>query len=373
VSFATRFVALTRKETRQMVRDRSNLLVGLLLPIVLIVLYGYGLSFDVKDARVTVVLEDASPTARSAIAGLEGSPYLAPVFVGTRSDAERAMRAGRTDAILIVPEDYSRRLASGNASMELLLNGVDATTAATIEGYVSGAIAIPLQRDADRGGGATSGTGSVVVDQRMWFNEAGESTWYLVPGLIVLVMTLIGAFLTSLLVAREWERGTLESLFVTPVRPLEIVLAKLTPYLVVGAIDLAVCLAMAKWLFHVPMRGSLAVVVAASLLYLIVSLSLGLLISATTRNQFTASQLAMLTSFMPAMMLSGFVFDLRNVPEVIQVVSNVLPATHFMSLIKTLFLTGDNAPAAVRTCSILALFAVVLVALCRRALKKRLD
>ncbi|HEY2370489.1 MAG TPA: ABC transporter permease [Polyangiaceae bacterium] len=374
MSFATRFVALTRKETRQMVRDRSNLLVGLLLPIVLIVLYGYGLSFDVKDARVTVVLEDDSPTARNAIAGLEGSPYLAPVFMRTRSDAERAMRAGRTDGILIVPEDYSRRLASGDASMQLLLNGVDATTAATIEGYVSGAITVPFQHEADRAGGATpSGVGSVVIVQRMWFNEAGESTWYLVPGLIVLVMTLIGAFLTSLLVAREWERGTLESLFVTPVRPLEIVLAKLTPYLVVGAFDLAVCLAMAKWLFHVPMRGSLAVVILASLLYLIVSLSLGLLISATTRNQFTASQLAMLTSFMPAMMLSGFIFDLRNVPIVIQVISKVLPATHFMSLIKTLFLTGNNASDAVRSCAILALFAVVIVALCRRALKKRLD
>ena len=207
----------------------------------------------------------------------------------------------------------------------------------------------------------------------MWFNEASTSTWYLVPGLIALVMTLIGAFLTSLLIAREWERGTLESLFVTPVRPLEIVLAKLAPYLLVGAIDLALCLLAAKFLFHVPMRGSLWVIVFASLLYLTVSLLLGLFISGKTRNQFQASQVALLVSFMPALMLSGFIFDLRNVPVVVQVVSQLLPATHFVGLIKTLFLAGDNWPMILRDCAILSLYALVLTGAVRRTLRKTLD
>ncbi|SCM72073.1 putative membrane protein [uncultured Pleomorphomonas sp.] len=371
--FATRLIALTRKETRQMLRDRSNLIVGLLLPVVLILLFGYGLSFDVKDARVTVVLEDSSPTARNAVAGMRGSPYLAPAWATSMAEAEQMIRAGQTDAILRVPGDFSRRLAAGDAQLQLLLNGVDSNTATTIEGYVSGALAIPAQQQADRAGNKPSGVASVVVVQRMWFNEAGESTWYLVPGLVVLVMTLIGAFLTSLLVAREWERGTLESLFVTPVRPLELVLAKLAPYIVIGAIDLAMCLLAARYLFDVPMRGSLWVIILASLLYLMVSLGLGLFISATTRNQFAASQMALLTSFMPAMMLSGFVFDLRNVPVVIQVVSKVLPATHFMGLIKTLFMAGDYWPDILRDCAILALYAVVLIAATRRSLKKKLD
>ncbi|HEY4242346.1 MAG TPA: ABC transporter permease [Kofleriaceae bacterium] len=371
--FRTRLVALTRKETRQMLRDRSNMIVGLLLPVVLIILFGYGLSFDVQNVRVTVVMEDGSPTARDAVAGLEGSPYLAPRWVRSSAEADEAMRAGKTDAILIVPADYSQRLASGDARLQLLLNGVDAGTAATIEGYVNGALAVPLQRQGDRAGNKSAGVGSVTVVQRMWFNEAGESTWYLVPGLIVLVMTLIGAFLTSLLVAREWERGTLESLFVTPVRPLELVLSKIAPYLVIGAIDLVVCLVLTRWLFHVPMRGSLVVIVGSSLLYLLVSLLLGLLISAVTRNQFGASQTAMLASFMPSMMLSGFLFDLRNLPVVVRGISQVLPATHFMALIKTLFLSGDNATLAIRTCSILAVFAVVLIVATRRALRKRLD
>jgi ABC-2 type transport system permease protein len=176
-----------------------------------------------------------------------------------------------------------------------------------------------------------------------------------------------------MLIAREWERGTLEPLFVTPVRPVELVLAKLAPYLVVGAIDLVMCLLAGRFLFKVPMRGSLAAILAASMLYLAVSLLLGLFISGRTRNQFQASQIALLTSFMPALMLSGFVFDLRNVPVVVQVISHLLPATHFMGLIKTLFLSGDNWPMFLRSCAILALYALVLgVATCR-TLRKSLD
>lgn len=371
--FITRLVALTRKETRQMLRDRSNLVVGLLLPVVLILLFGYGLSFDVKDARVTVVLEDSSPTARNIVAGLHGSPYLAPTWATSMTEAERMVRAGDSDAILRVPGDFSRRLAAGDGGLQLLLNGIDSNTASAIEGYVSGALGVPLQQQADRAGNKLAGAASITIVQRMWFNEAGESTWYLVPGLIVLVMTLIGAFLTSLLVAREWERGTLESLFVTPVRPLELVLSKLAPYIVIGGIDLIMCLLAAKYLFQVPMRGSLWIIIVSSLLYLLVSLGLGLFISAATRNQFAASQMALLASFMPAMMLSGFVFDLRNMPVVIQGISQVLPATHFMGLIKTLFMAGDYWPDILRGCVILALYAVILIALTRRSLAKRLD
>ncbi len=370
--FIRRFSALLRKEVRQMLRDRSTLAVGLMLPAVLILLFGYGLSFDVKNAPVAVVLEDSSPSAREVLAGLEGSPYLAPVWTTNMTEAERRMRDGEVRAIVRVPADFSRRLAAGQAQVQLLLNGVDSNTAAAVDGYVGGAIATWAQQKADRAG-SKSGAGGVELVQRMWFNEASTSTWYLVPGLIALVMTLIGALLTSLLIAREWERGTLESLFVTPVRPLEIVLAKLAPYLLVGAIDLALCLLAAKFLFHVPMRGSLWVIVFASLLYLTVSLLLGLFISGKTRNQFQASQVALLVSFMPALMLSGFIFDLRNVPVVVQAVSQLLPATHFVGLIKTLFLAGDNWPMILRDCAILSLYALVLTGAVRRTLRKTLD
>lgn len=367
-----RFVALLRKETRQLLRDRSNLAVGLVLPVVLILLFGYGLSFDVTDAPVAIVLEDRSPQARDVLAGLQGSPYIAPVWTTDMPDAVRRMRLGEVRGVMRIPVDFSRQLARGQAKVQLLVNGVDTNTAATIEAYVSGAVGVWAERQADRAGEGNRGAGSVVVVSRMWFNEASSSTWYLVPGLIALVLTLIGAFLTSLLIAREWERGTLESLFVTPVRPLELVLAKLAPYLVIGIIDLILCLIAARFFFEVPIRGSLGAIALVSVLYLIVSLSLGLFISGTTRNQFQASQVALLASFMPAMMLSGFIFDLRNMPAAVQVVSQFLPATHFMPLVKTLFLAGDNWPMVAREGSILALYGVVLIAASRRSLRKRL-
>ncbi|MDR1162862.1 MAG: ABC transporter permease [Candidatus Accumulibacter sp.] len=371
--FVRRFVALLRKETRQVLRDRSNLAVGLLLPVALILLFGYGLSFDVMNAPIAVVMEDRSPTAREVVEGLRGTEYLAPVFASDMAEAKRLMRAHEVDGIVRVPTDFSRRLNAGNARIQLLLNGVDSTSATVIEGYVTGAVGIWAQHRADRAGNKVSVGGSVEVMQRVWFNEAGESRWYLVPGLVVLVLTLIGAFLSSMLIAREWERGTLESLFVTPVRPLEIVLSKVAPYLVIGAIDLAMCLIAARFLFRVPIQGSLAVIVTASMLYLTVSLLLGLFISAVTRNQFDASQLAMLASYMPATMLSGFVFDLRNVPAVIRVVAQALPATHFMGLVKTLFLAGNNWPMILRDCGILALYAVALVFATRARLQKTLE
>ncbi len=371
--FMRRFIALLRKEVRQMLRDKSNLAVGLLLPIALILLFGYGLSFDVKNAPVAVVLEDSAPAARDAVAGLGGSSYLSPVWVTQMQEAERLLRAGEVDAIVRVPLDFSRRLAAGDARIQLILNGVNSTTAQTVEGYVNSAIATWAQKQADSAGNKPPALGRVEVVQRMWFNETGNSSWYLVPGLIVLVLTLIGAFLTSLLIAREWERGTLESLFVTPVRPLELIFAKLAPYLVVGAIDLVLCLLAARFLFEVPLRGSLTILFLASMLYLLVSLLLGLFISGKARNQFDASQLAMLVSFMPAMMLSGFVFDLRNVPLVIQGVAQLLPATHFMDLIKTLFLAGDHGPTLLRSASILSLYALVLLVATHRTLRKTLD
>ncbi|MDX3894827.1 ABC transporter permease [Pusillimonas sp.] len=369
--FARRFTALLRKEVRQLLRDKSNLAVGLLLPVALILLFGYGLSFDVDDAPIAVVLEDSSPTAREVVHGLQGSPYISPVWAGSMAEAEDRMRAGEVDGIVRLPADFSRRLASGDAHIQLLLNGINSTTASIVDGYVRGAVGLWAQRQAERAGGKASA--GIDVQERIWFNEASDSTWYLVPGLIVLVLTLIGAFLTSLLIAREWERGTLESLFVTPLRPTELVLSKVAPYLVIGAIDLAMCLLAARFLFDVPMRGSLLIIFLVSMLYLTVSLLLGLFISGTMRSQFQASQVALLVSFMPAMMLSGFVFDLRNVPWVIQGVGHLLPATHFMNLIKTLLLAGDYWPDILRGTVILAAYALVLAWATRRTLRKRLD
>jgi len=372
---AARLRALVRKEFRQLLRDASNFAIGIALPIALILIFGYGLSLDVKNAPVAVVLEDPSPTAANAIAGLQHTTAIAPVLLGSMREAEQLMTERRVDGIVHVPADFSRRLAQGDARVQILVHGTDANRARIILQYASGALAQSPAIQADRQG-RTAGTpsaGMVAIEQRMWYNTANTSTWYLVPGLIVLIMTLVGAFLTALVMAREWERGTLEALFVTPVRPGEILLAKIIPYFTVGMAGLALCLLAARFLFHVPMQGSLIVLVLASMLYLFVAVGMGLVISSVTRNQFLASQVALLSSFMPSLMLSGFLFDLRNVPRAIQYVGNVLPATYFMELIKTLFLAGNVWPLIFKNCAILAAYAVLLLAVARAVTRKKLD
>ncbi|HOM13881.1 MAG TPA: ABC transporter permease [Rubrivivax sp.] len=370
-----RVLALVRKEMRQLLRDRSNLALGIVLPGLLTLLFGYGLSMDVQHAPVAVVLQDTSPGARDAASGLALSPYLAPRWVDSMPAAEALMRNAEVLAIVNIPGDFSARLAGGDAVVQLLLHGSDAATARTVQSYVAGAFAQAAARRADAAAhrGASAAAGAVQLQPRLWFNSANTSSWYLVPGLIVIIITLVGAFLTSLVVAREWERGTLEALFVTPARPAEILFAKLVPYFAVGMLGFLMCLAAARWLFGVPLQGSLALLVAVSVLYLLVALGIGLFISSVTRNQFVASQVALLTSFLPALMLSGFLFDLRNVPAPVWVVGNLLPATHFMTVVKTLFLAGNVPSLVLPEAALLVGYLLLFFAAALAVTKKRLD
>jgi ABC-2 type transport system permease protein len=374
LGFQLRLISLIRKEIRQLLRDKSNLAVGIGLPMILILIFGYGLSLDVRNARVAIVLEDASPTAVDVVSGLELSPYISPVRVPSMQKAQRLMRAHEIEGIFRIPSDFSRRLEEGNAQVQFLAYGTDSTRATIIRNYVNSIIGQWTLRQADRKAASQAATGGrIKLVERLWFNSANSSTWYLVPGLIVLIMTLIGAFLTAMVMAREWERGTLEALFVSPVRPTEILLAKIVPYFLVGMTGLGVCLAASHFLFEVPMRGSLPILLGGSMLYLLVALGFGLVISSITKNQFTASQIAIITSFMPALMLSGFLFDLRNVPVVIQLIGKILPATYFMELIRTLYLAGNVWPLIIRNYAILAGYAVLLLGLARFVTRKKLD
>ena len=370
--FRARLVSLTRKEVRQLLRDRSNIAFALLLPIVLILLFGYGISMDLPEARVAVVDDDRSPQAQDALSGLRLSPWLAPRPADSMAAATTMMKRGEVDAIVHVPSDFAHGLAAGGARLQLVLRGTDAATARVVDAYVESALGQWLREPDVAGAAAAGATGRATVEPRMWFNVAATSTWYLVPGLIVLIMTLVGAFLTSLLVAREWERGTMEALLVTPVRPLEILLSKVLPYFVVGMAGCLLCLAAARWLFELPFAGSLALVLLACVLYLFVALGMGLFISSVTKNQFLASQVALITSFLPAVMLSGFLFDLRNVPAVVRVVGNALPATHFLELIKTLLLAGNEPAIVVPDLLLLAAYAAGFLAAARIATRKRL-
>jgi len=334
-----RIRALIRKESYQVLRDPSSIAIGVVLPLILILLFGYGLSLDVKHVPLALVIDDSSADASALAGAFELSPYFRPRRITSLPAAQQLLLEQKVDGIVRLQADFSRRLAAGHADVQLLVHGGDANRARIIESYVQGAVgAWSAQRTAE---GQEVPAAPVTLKSRVWFNEANDSSYFLVPGLIVLVMTLIGGLLTSMVMAREWERGTLEALLVTPVRSDEILLGKTLPYFVLGMLGLAVCVFAAEVLFKVPLRGSLWVLLSASMLYVLVALGIGLLISSWVKNQLVASQLTMLVTFMPAFMLSGFLFDLRSVPLAVQLITYLLPARYYVALLQSVFLAGN--------------------------------
>ena len=370
LSSMSRVWSLVKKEARQILRDPSSIAIGIVLPVVLILLFGYGLSLDVTNAPVAIVLEDPSPAATELAASFQLSRYFDTRPTTSISQARDLMLAHKVDGIIRIRPDFSRHLSLGDAEVQLLVHGGDANYARIIQGYAQGAVGQWAARRVAEGKEVL--TGPVTIQSRLWFNEANESRYFLVPGLVVLIMTLIGAFLTSLVVAREWERGTLEALFVSPVRPNEILLGKTIPYFVLGMIGLVFCLLAAKFLFNVPFRGSVAALIGVSMLYLLVALGIGLLISSAIKSQFVASQIALLVTFLPALMLSGFLFDLRSMPEVVHMITYALPARYYVSLLQTIFLAGDIWPVIFRDVIVLAIMAAVLLFLTRQVTQKKL-
>jgi len=369
---ARRVAALIRKELRQVVRDPSSVAIGVVLPLMLILLFGYALSLDVKNVPIAVVLEDPSFQAREIAASFQLSSYFETRVTRSIAEAQELMLSNTVEGIVRVPADFARRSAQGDATVQVLVNGIDGNTARIVEAYAEAAVAQSGARLAAEGQADSSAGGQAVVVSQLWFNSANDSRYFLVPGLIVLVITLIGAFMTSMVVAREWERGTFEALFVTPVRTDEILLGKTVPYILLGMVGLLLCLGAAKFLFDVPIRGSVPILLTLSMLYLSVSVAMGLLISSSLKSQFLSSQVTLVVTFMPALMLSGFIYDLRSVPLTIQLISYLVPARYFVSLLQTLFLVGDVWSVIWLNAAILAGAAIVLLTLARRATRKSL-
>jgi ABC-2 type transport system permease protein len=277
----------------------------------------------------------------------------------------------KVDGVLWIPSDFTRRWHLGEAEVQILVNGTDANEARIMQAYAEGPVA---QWSAERAGSdGLRAAGPVIVVDRMWFNESNDSHYFLVPGLIVLVMTIIGAFLTAMVVAREWERGTLEALFVTPMRAGEFLVSKFVPYFGLGMIGFILCFLAGKFLFHVPLRGSLILLCLASMTYLLVALGIGLLVSTLVKSQFLASQLAMLLTFLPAMMLSGFLYDLRSMPVFIQGITYALPARYAVALMQTLYLAGNVGSVVWLNLGVLAAMAATLIVLTRMATRKQLS
>jgi ABC-2 type transport system permease protein len=368
---ARRIRALIVKESRQILRDPSSIALGIVMPAILILLFGYALSLDVKNAPIALVIERPSAMASEVAAGFQLSPYFDAQTVTSMAEAERLMRAHDVDGIVHMRDDFARQVALGKGQVQVLLHGTDANTARIIESYALSAVGMAGQR-LKAEGNPVAGQGPVTLNSRIWFNETTDSHYFLVPGLIVLIMTLVGAFLTALVMAREWERGTLEAIFVTPVRATEILAGKIVPYFGLGMIGFTLCVVAAEVLFHVPLRGSLIVLTLVSMLYLLVSVGFGLFISSVTKSQFLASQIALLASFLPAMLLSGFLFDIRSMPVALQIFTYILPARYFVTLLQTIFLAGDIWTVIVPNTAVLTLMAFIFMAATVRATRKKL-
>ena len=358
-----------------MVRDKSTLTLGIILPILLLLLFGFGLSLDVRHVPVVVVRDSSSPVTRDLYASLKRSPYFNPTLVNSWQEAEQVLRTRATDAIV---RREMKEHPDGREHIQVIVNGRDSNTARIMQRYLEGAAtqwASLRQRNLSfhAGGVPAESAGVAIAEPRIWYNSEMESRYFLIPGVTVLIMTLIGSLLTALVVAREWERGTYEALVATPVSRGEIVAGKTVPYFLLGMVGLSFCLAAAAWVFGVPMRGPLVLIVGVSAVYLLVALGIGLLISAAVKNQFLASQIVLVFSFLPTVMLSGFIFDLKSAPEGVYYFAHVFPSTWYVELMQTLFLVGNVPQLVVRDVLVLSGFAVVLLCLAGAKIRKSLE
>jgi ABC-2 type transport system permease protein len=367
-----RLRGLIRKEFYQVLRDPSSIAIAFLLPVVLLLIFGYGVSLDAEHVPLALVVEAPSVDTASFTGSFQYSRYFAPVVMRDMRAAEAALVARRVDAIVHLRSDFTRQLRQpGGAPIQVIVNGVDANTAGLVLGYVQGVWQRWLAQQAQARGETLNAP--LQVEQRVWFNSELRSRDFLVPGLIAIIMTLIGALLTALVMAREWERGTMEALMVTPVTMREVLLGKLLPYYLMGMGGMALSVTMAVGLFGVPLRGSLWLLFATSSLFLLAALGMGLLISTVTKNQFVAGQLAIITTYLPAFILSGFIFDIGSMPRVVQAITHIVAARYFVAILQTLFLAGNVWSVILPNALALALMAAFFLGMSRRKLRKRLE
>lgn len=368
-----RMRGLVLKEFRQVVRDPSSIAIAFVMPIILLLLFGYGVSLDARDVPVALVLENPGPEAADFATHFHLTPYFKVYTTTSMQAAEESMMRRQVDAVVRVPSDFASRLEhGGRAPIQLLLNGVDANRARVVAGYAEGVWQTWLEQRLRDAPGRTMAP-PLLVEHRLWFNATGRSTNFLVPGIVALVMTLIGALLTALVMAREWERGTMEALLVTPVRVREILLSKLLTYFIMGMGGLALCVVMSYYLFDVPLRGSLLTLVGASALFLLVALGIGLLISSATSSQFVAGQIAIIATYLPVFFLSGFIFDIASMPAPIQAITRVVPARYYVAMLHTIFMAGDVWSVLLPNAVALAVMATVFLGLTRLRMRKRLE
>ncbi len=346
--------AMARKEVRHLVRDARSLALMFLLPAMMLFIYGYAIRLDITEAPIGLLVEAHDGAARELASHFEGSRAFSVVRrFSDRAELRDAVVSHEVWAAIVIPVDFDRQAGRGSASVQLILDGMDANTARLMRNYVMQVVNASAQ-----GGGVPAGT--VDVAYRTWFNEANESRYAIVPGVIVMVMGVVGALMTALTIAREMESGNLVMLRTTPLTRLEFLLGKLLPYFVVGMIDVLGCAAAAVLIFDVPLRGSVIELAAASGLFMLVVMTQGALISLIAGSQLMASQLVQVVTFLPAFLLSGVIYAIANMPAAVQAITYLVPARYYVAIVKALFLKGATLATLWSDCAALGVMLAVL-------------
>jgi ABC-2 type transport system permease protein len=374
-----RLAALMRKEWLHIRRDPRSLYLAVGLPVIMLLLFGYAITLEVRHMPVGVIDQDGSAAGRELVARVTSTGYFElKMLSADLGGAVRALDDGTVRIFLVLPQGFAKALARGeNAAVQLLVDGSDSNSALIAMGYLSQIIqaysrSILLQRLQAQGGVLTELPG-VDLRTRIWYNPDLKNSYFVVPGVIAVVMMIIAVMLTSLTVAREWETGTMEQLIATPARPFEIILGKLLPYFFLGLFQMTLVVVFGLLLFHVPLQGNLLFLLGVSSLFLICGLGQGLLVSVAAKSQQLSFTLSILTTMLPTYLLSGFAFPIASMPPVVRAVTYLVPARYYLAIIRALFLKGTGPAALWGEIGPLALFALVIVLLCARKMKLRLE
>ncbi|ARZ01611.1 ABC transporter permease [Yersinia ruckeri] len=368
-----RLRALCRKETRQILRDPSSGLIAFVIPIMLLFIFGYGINLDSSKLHVGILMEQQSKPAQDLAAAFTGSPYIAAQISDDRHALIQAMQAGKIRGLIVIPGDFAQRLdrPPDTSPIQVITDGSEPNTANFVQGYAQGIWKVWQQQQGQNLGQTNEPL--IDVQLRYWFNPAAISRHFIIPGAITIIMTVIGAILTSLVIAREWERGTMEALLSTQITRSELLLSKLLPYYFLGMIAMVLCMVVSVFILGVPYRGSLGILFVMTSLFLANTLGMGLLISTVTRNQFNAAMIALNAAFLPSVMLSGFIFEIDSMPAIVQAVTYIIPARYFVSSLQTLFLAGNIGTVLWINLLFLIASAVVFIGLTAWKTKRRLD
>ena len=372
-----RFRAIARKEFIHVFRDPRSLGMAIAMPMLLLILFGYALTLDVDRVPLVVWDQSETPASRELISRFAGSRYFSlRAEVRDYHELEHAIDTGHVLMALVVPRDFAGRVVSGRpARLQMIVDGSDANTATIAAGYADAIVSVygqEIRLEAVRRQGGAALRPPLDLRLRVWFNDDMSSRNYIIPGLIAVIMMVIAALLTSLTVAREWERGTMEQLISTPVKTPELIFGKLLPYFVIGMFDVLLAVLMGEFVFDVPLRGSVLLLFLMAAVFLVGALSMGMTISIVAKNQLLANQLAMVLTFVPAFILSGMVFSIANMPAAVRAITYLVPARYFVTLLKGIYLKGVGLEVLGAEAALLVVFSAAMIGLAHVMFRKKL-